>query len=357
MNYLRFSESVEVLQPNEEEISAEIGELTLSLCHSVFDRRRHAVRAVHAKSHGVLKGELIVAEGLPPHLAQGLFAKPARYPVIIRLSTAPGDVQHDSNRAAYGFAVKVLGVEGKKLLPDDWSSSQDLLFNNSPILPFGHVRSYLEMARVLAASDGTPEGIARAFSTKMAGGNPWLENIAKLLASATAYNNILGETFYSMGAIRYGDYIAKISLAPQSPELRTLTDVPVDAGEDFSAIRNFVVDFFRAHSAEYTVRAQLCTDLETMPIEDASILWSEEQSPHQQVARLVIPQQEAYSAARRVYADEVLSFTPWRAIAEHRPLGSIMRIRRRVYEASSRFRHGQNMQPIAEPKDVAELPD
>ena len=52
MTYVRFSESVETYQPNEEEMSEEILALMLGLARSVSDRRRHAVRAVHAKSHG-----------------------------------------------------------------------------------------------------------------------------------------------------------------------------------------------------------------------------------------------------------------------------------------------------------------
>jgi len=356
MPYVRFSDSVEVLQPDEEEMSEEILASMLRVARIVCDRRRHAVRAVHAKSHGILKGELIVDRGLPHHLAQGLFARPARYAVIVRLSTTPGDIQTDHDRAQYRFAMKVLGAGRNKVLPDDKSSSQDFLLGNNPIIPFGHVRAYREMARALAQSDGTAEGTARALSQVKPGANPLLDAILKVQASFPL-GNILGQTFHSMAAIRYGEYIAKISAAPHSTELKALTGAPVDAGTDGSGIRDSVVDFFRKQSAEYSLRAQLCTNLQTMPIEDGSILWSEEQSPHQQVARLILPQQDAYSAARRVHADEVLSFTPWHALAEHRPLGSIMRIRRRVYEASSRFRHGENLRPMVEPADISELPD
>src|SRR5262249_49458173 len=142
MTYVRFSDSVEVPQPNEEEMSEELVALVLRGARTISDRRRHAVRAVHAKSHGVLKGELIVDQGLPPHLAQGLFSRAARYPVIVRLSTTPGDIHSDGNRAQYGFALKVLGVAGDKVLPEDKSSSQDLLLGNTPIIPFGHVHAY-----------------------------------------------------------------------------------------------------------------------------------------------------------------------------------------------------------------------
>ena len=71
---------------------------------------------------------------------------------------------------------------------------------------------------------------------------------------------------------------------------------------------------------------------------------------------LTFPAQEPYSPKRRVYADDVLSFNPWHCIEEHRPLGSIMRIRIKAYEMSSSFRHQMNAQTRVEPKDINELP-
>jgi hypothetical protein len=53
----------------------------------------------------------------------------------------------------------------------------------------------------------------------------------------------------------------------------------------------------------------------------------------------------------------VLSFNPWHALADHRPLGSIMRVRIKAYEASTAFRHKMNNAPRIEPRDIAELPD
>ena len=44
----------------------------------------HAIRSVHAKSHRILQGCLEVKHDLPSNLAQGVFAKPRRYPVVMR---------------------------------------------------------------------------------------------------------------------------------------------------------------------------------------------------------------------------------------------------------------------------------
>jgi hypothetical protein len=52
-----------------------------------------------------------------------------------------------------------------------------------------------------------------------------------------------------------------------------------------------------------------------------------------------------------------LSFNSWRSLADHRPLGSINRLKKDVYEASSDFRHKMNKVDRIEPTDIAELPD
>ena len=69
--YIPYSTSVEVLGEDEERLTAEILEIMASTNRKAFERHRHAVRDAHAKSHGFLKGELVVPE-LPEHLRQGL---------------------------------------------------------------------------------------------------------------------------------------------------------------------------------------------------------------------------------------------------------------------------------------------
>jgi hypothetical protein len=159
-----------------------------------------------------------------------------------------------------------------------------------------------------------------------------------------------------MAAIRYGDYVAKISAAPRSDNVRALTGQPIRRKAGESALRDPVAGFFTQHSAEYTLRAQLCTDTGQMPVEDASVPWPEELSPHQTVAVLCLPAQDPYSDARRRYADDVLSFNPWHALEAHRPLGSIMRSRRAAYPRSSGFRHHVNGIEQHEPSGIGELP-
>jgi hypothetical protein len=287
---------------------------------------------------------------------------PGIYPVIVRFSTAPGDLQGDRVPTPRGMAIKVLGVAGEKLVPDDDSHNQDLLLVNHPVIPFGHVKAYWETQQLLEKGDGSPEALLRIAAAVARGASQLLKAAhvdvpSALQAIATSNHHILGETFHSMAALRYGDHVAKLSCAPLSEPVRALTGQAIPAERGDHALRDVVVEHFRIHGAEYAVRAQLCTELTEMPVEDASIEWPEARSPHHTVARLVLPPQNAYSDARRIYGDDVLSFSPWRGLAAHRPLGSIMRIRRAAYEQSSRLRHAMNVTPRVEPRDISELPD
>jgi hypothetical protein len=351
LNYVRYSDSIEQMQPDEAELTELIVAAMTRSNRKVFEKHRHAVRDAHAKSHGILKGELEVYPDLPQHLRQGIFATPTRYPVIVRLSTAHADLESDRIPSLFGMAIKVLGVIGNKVLPEDESRNQDLLLNNIPIIPFGHVAAYWKVHQGLEKLAENPPTV-QPSSTESQGDA--VDNLEPEGPPSLPYNHILGETFHSMAALRFGAYVAKLSAAPLSPSVRSLTGTPVP--ETDSALRDLVVDFFRNNSAEYELRAQLLTDLQQMPVEDASVVWPESLSPHQPIGKLTFPAQDPYSPARRVYGDDVLSFNPWHCIEEHRPLGSIMRIRIKAYEMSSSFRHHMNAQPRVEPKDISELP-
>ena len=177
-----------------------------------------------------------------------------------------------------------------------------------------------------------------------------------MVVQAHPNNHILGETYTTLGAIRYGDYVAKVSVAPLSENVKALAGKEMDVSEP-GAYRDMVVDFFRTQGAEYELRAQLCTDLKTMPVEDASIDWPQDQSPYQALGKIVIPAQDTFSPARRVFADDVLSFNPFHCLPEHLPLGSINRVRIKAYASSTNYRHAMNAQPKVEPTDINQLPD
>lgn len=362
-SYIRFADGVEEIQPNEERLIDETVESMARVNRFMFEKHRHAIRDAHAKSHGVLRGELHVYPNLPEHLAQGMFREPKVYPVILRLSSAPGSIDPDTQSAVKGLGLKIIGVEGRKFLPDQADEvTQDFLMVNDTIIPTGDIKSYHDMQlRQEKVFLHAPEVVTKLMTEAGTLVNQALDAVGikkeiPLVVPPHPNNHILGETFTTLGAIRFGDYVSKISVAPLSANVKALAGEQVKI-EEPSGWRDLVVDFFRQQGAEYELRAQLSTDLKTMPVEDASVDWPQDQSPYQGLGRIVIPAQEAFSPARRVFADDQLSFNPFHCLPEHLPLGSINRARIKAYERSTAYRHHMNAQPRVEPRDISQLPD
>jgi catalase len=107
--FVRYSDGVETIPHGEAETVEQIAATLLDIAKRVGDRQRHTVRAVHAKSHGLVKAEVTVLADLREELRQGLFAKPASYGAVMRFSSEPGDVLSDHISTPRGLAVKVVG--------------------------------------------------------------------------------------------------------------------------------------------------------------------------------------------------------------------------------------------------------
>jgi hypothetical protein len=363
MKPLLYDPSLETFEKGEAETElALIGDF-LKISEITLRDGGHAIRPVHAKSHGIVRGELIVADGLPPFLAQGLFARPGRYQVVLRFSTSPGDFLDDSVSTPRGVALKVFGVEGDRLSGSESATVQDFVLVNGKVFGAASVSAFEASLKLLAATTDRAEGAKKVLSAALRGIEKAVEAVggeSALLKSlgGQAETHILGDSFFSQGAIRYGDYVAKVGLKPASPELRALTDAPLNADGVPDVLRLAVRDFFRDRGGEWDFVVQLSAGGEDMPIENAHKPWPENVSPYLSVARLVVAPQESWSEAVQPKADDGLAFSPWNGLAAHRPLGAVMRVRKAVYAESQRRRLTANGCPFlqpARPDDV--LPD
>lgn len=359
MAAILFSESIETTVPDEAQITREIvARMGANQLHSA-ERHRHAHRDAHAKSHAVLKGHMRVHDDLPPELAQGIFSRPRTYEIVARLSSAQGDIHSDEVPAPRGFAAKVIGVEGERLAPELGGANQDFLMVNIPVLAFGDIKKYQKMLGPLERKAGSPEAVQKLGAAVARGASRLVESFggtlgATLQGLASSNAHMLGETFHTQAAIRFGRHVAKLSLTPEGA-LRGLSGQSV--GDGFSSMRDAVAAWFADNGAQFRLNAQLCTDLDAMPVEDAAVLWDPNASPHCPVATLEFPAQAPYSPERQVHGDDHLAFNPWNGIQDHRPLGSIMRVRRAAYENSSEQRHRLNALPRREPDSLSEIPD
>jgi hypothetical protein len=351
---IRFDPSMEHIAANEAEIQSALIDTLRSISETTFAHSGHATRSVHAKSHGVLRGKVTVLPDLPPHLAQGVFAKPAEYDVAMRLSTVPGDIVDDIVSTPRGLAIKLIGVEGPRLPGSENDTTQDFVLVNGPAFGAPTAEAFLANLKTVAKTTDRLEGLKKVVSAVARATETILEAFGHksplvLTLGGQPLTHILGETFYSQAPILYGEYIAKIAVAPVSHNLTVLTGQHLDMSGIPTALRQAVEEFFDTHDAEWEIRVQLCTDPKTMPIEDASVIWPEDQSPYKAVARILVPMQNTWSTEGIAAIDEGMAFSPWHGIAAHRPLGSVMRARNSTYQSSANFRATHNNCPIHEP--------
>ncbi len=366
--YLPYSPSVEQPAANEAVIFDELSRTMQHITRTMASRYRHAYRPVHAKSHGVLVGTLEVLPGLPPELKQGLFATEAKYPVIMRFSTNPGDMLADNVSSPRGLAVKVLNVEGETVPNHAGATTQDFVCINTNVFAAPDPEGFLKQIKLFDKGLEVSEGVKHAVSLTARGTNAVLKAVhlssATLEGIGAAAVHPLGESFSTVAPLRYGDYIAKIGFAPGSENLKELTGKVIDLGQDYNALEEEIKRFFRHEDAVWDVKVQLALAAEPgaeekdkdFPIERADKEWPEDKSPWQTVARITVAAQNSYSDARQLFVDEQLSFSPWHALAAHRPLGGIMRSRLKAYEEARKYRAQRNARESIEPKSVDEVP-
>jgi hypothetical protein len=349
-----YSPSVETPEADEAETIRELIATLLKISEITYRDGHHALRSVHAKSYALLEGQLTVLPNLPTELAQGIFAAAGTYPVFMRLSSTPGDILKDSVSTPRGLAIKVLGVPGNRLPGSEADTTQDFIMINGPAFAAPNAKKFLGNLKLLAGTTDKAPALKAVLSAALRGAEKLLESVGghsgalRSLGGEPA-THPLGETYFTQVPMKFGQYIAKLSLAPATDALRVLTGSAVHITEAPNALRDAMLEFFRQEEAVWELRAQLCRDLEKMPVEDASAVWPEELSPYLPVARLVVPKQLAWSEARSSVLDDRTSFTPWHGVEDHRPLGSVMRARKATYEASVKFRAGHSGQPVVEP--------
>ncbi|MDO7902136.1 catalase family protein [Pseudomonas sp. K1(2024)] len=352
---LRFEPGFEQIPDDEAQTSQELADTLRSIMQKTFEDRGHADRSVHAKGHGLLQGTLTVLDNLPPHLAQGAFAKPGTLPVYLRLSTNPGDILDDKVSTPRGLAIKLVGVEGPRLPGSEGDITQDFVMQNAKAFTAATPKQFLKTLKLLAKTTDKMPRTKEVMSAVLRGTEAVIEALggeSGTLKSLGGHpqTHILGETFTTVAPLLYGDHYAKLALVPVSPALTALTDQHVDFDGDPNGLRSAVTRYFEQQGGEWELRVQLATDLEKMPIEDASVQWPEDLSPYVTVARVEVKPQFTWSDDKVRTIDDGMAFSPWHGLAAHRPLGGVMRVRKPSYEMSSAFRARHNGCPIHEPK-------
>lgn len=292
-------------------------------------------RDAHAKMHGLVKAEFTVLSDLPSHLRVGLFREPKTYQAWIRYSNQDSSLNPDINGDIRGMAIKLMGVGGEKILEEARSANtHDFVLISTPVFVAKDVAEFDAMIKAMGSGL-----LAKAWFFL----SHW-RIMKNLRASMRSFANLLQIQYFSATPYLFGEKAVKYSARPHLPKQEALPEHPND---DF--LRERLVRDLKNNEHVFDFCVQFQADPEHMPIEDPGVLWDELVSPFQAVARIKILRQEFDSEAQRAYGDN-LSFSPWHALPEHRPLGGINRARKVVYRAISLFRHESNQTRRIEPE-------
>jgi hypothetical protein len=164
-----YSPDVERPAADEGKTIEELIETLLKISSITYADNHHALRSVHAKSHALLAGELAVLPNLPPELSQGILAASTRFPVVMRLSSTPGDMLDDSVSAPRGLALKIIGVSGVRLAGSEGDNTQDFIMINGPAFAAPNAKKFLAKLKLLADTTDKAPHLKAALSSTLRG--------------------------------------------------------------------------------------------------------------------------------------------------------------------------------------------
>jgi hypothetical protein len=296
-------------------------------------------RGGNTKTHGIVRGEFLVHEGLPVDFRHGIFAKPQTYRAWVRFSGPGPYINPDIDDVGFmSISIKLMGVPGPKLM-DLEKFTQDFVGICTPtfVTPDTKANAQLQIESLKNAQIFYFLNLHRPHVLDLIMQSLWIKTQSSPFEAPyfSCVPYLLGEG----QAMQY-------SVWPKSKRRTPVPRLPFRPPDDY--LRNAMVATLAEEDVEFDIRLQLQTDPYRMPIENAAVLWPEKLSPRVSVATLRLPRQKFDSPAQLDFA-RLLSYNPWHCIPEHRPLGNQSRARRKMYETLSQLRHTMNNVPLYEP--------
>ena len=362
----------------------------------LFKDEERALRDTHAKTHAGVKGTLEIfnvdEEAVKRELnkrtsltssqlnaisiKQGLLAKQKKYPVWLRFANGRTEVKDDYVSDTRSMTVKVLMVEGERLLQSHESKTQDFIVQNAEIFFIKSIKDYYGFFCTAAKSQEAAK--------------KWLfqhpqQFLALLKITSRTPKSLLTERYWSGSAYALGlnpdfdasqaglvpvEYPAVVKYAftpvsceppherisfqsrPGTPKL-PFSDRALALGLDSSQPDNYYRDELIQALAKPD--AQYCWDFgiqfQTSPkmsIDDATIVWKERETPFLPVGRLTVKHQIVDFEKQYDFCEN-LRFSPWNGLAVHRPVGALNRLRSIIYPVIASYRHQKRNLVYQEP--------
>jgi len=324
----------------------QIAEITVDLLDKRYtEKNQKVLRGVHPKSHGCVKATFKINDDISEAYCVGLFANPGKeYSAIIRFSNASVTVGHDldnNENSSRGMAIKVLDIDKneKFLDKDNGKRNQDFLMINTPVFAFSNSMDYLRLNQILLKNNDDPTEFfaplqdQASFPPEVVASTLETFKVVSLIKSKPVANP-LGVQYFGAAPFLFGDdRVMRFTAKPSGEEQAQILPNPAD--ENY--LRRALLERMQqtqAVSFDFMIQVRGKGE-DNLGIEDATTQWDETQYPFVKVASITIscPQLEIDSVENKSECEK-LEYTPWHSLKAHQPLGSINRLRRKVYDAS-----------------------
>jgi hypothetical protein len=289
-------------------------------------------RVGQTKTHGIVRAEFIVRDDIPDDFKKGIFAEPHAYKAYVRFSGPGPDWPADvDDVGTLSCAVKLMGIPGPKIF-DDERFTQDFLTVSTPTFVTPDVICNAQLQRELRDSteffyfcnltrphllDALMQGLWNKTQSSPLEAQYW-SCVPYLLGEGQAMQYSLRSTLTTRSRI------PRLPLRPPDNYLREAMAATLSR---------------QAVDLDFLIHVQ--NDAHRMPIEDAAVRWPVRLSPYVNVATIHIPTQKFDSPAQLAFAN-VLRYSPWHCVPDHRPLGNQNRARGRMYAELANLRQLMN---------------
>jgi hypothetical protein len=306
-----------------------------------------ARRDAHAFDTGCVEAVFCVDPELSPELSQGVFVPGKKYPAWVRFSN--GNFVRTSPRSpdARGMAIKLMGVEGQKLINDE-INTQDFILISHPTFFVNDLQSYVKVLDRFLEGSFWKQWVSAPLKLPSLR-SAWIA----FRVNARWILNPLNRQYWSMtpyclGANTSSKMAVKYTAKPNKGAGRkSYPDLSAYVRPGFS-LKKQINRRLAVSEAKFDFYIQRYVDDRT-PVEDSTVEWKESVSKLEHVAEIIIPSQDIMNPDRAWFCEN-LSFNPWNCLAEHKPLGVVNRVRRRIYLDISKFRHHLNKADRTEPQ-------
>lgn len=296
-------------------------------------------RGGNTKTHGIVRGEVIIRDDLPQHMRRGIYATPRSYPAWVRFSGPGPYITPDIDDVGFmSMSIKLMDVPGPKLM-DDEKFTLDMFGVSTPSFVTPDTRANAQLQHWSYKN-------AQIFYFVNFKQPHVLDFVMQSLWLKTQTSPLESEYFscvpYLLGDGQAMQYSMRSRLTTWTPVPR----LPLRPPDNY--LREAMAATLSKQDVEFDIFLQLQTDSFRMPIENNAVFWPTRLSPRIPAAIVRIPRQKFDSPAQLEFA-KVLTYNPWHTIAEHRPLGNQSRARFRMYKELSTLRQTMNQVTHYEP--------